>query len=88
MQNTGNELDYKDWQVPLGRRFRWGRPGHASCCDLYIHFMICPFFLHILNASGGGACYWHISLCIRYLDHAFRRVHHRRPRALHIPSPS
>uniref|UniRef100_A0A7S0RGG5 Aromatic-L-amino-acid decarboxylase n=1 Tax=Chlamydomonas leiostraca TaxID=1034604 RepID=A0A7S0RGG5_9CHLO len=22
LQNTGNALDYKDWQVPLGRRFR------------------------------------------------------------------
>ncbi len=30
-QGAGNALDYKDWQVPLGRRFRWeGRGGGWS----------------------------------------------------------
>jgi hypothetical protein len=35
LQGQANILDYKDWQVPLGRRFRWGsRQGSVAlwCC--------------------------------------------------------
>lgn len=35
LQATGNLLDYKDMQIPLGRRFRWGlNPGGgAGTCE-------------------------------------------------------